>query len=53
MRVPDRLHAPNDDASYAAFETLAAKVIEEELGSAPTLTREERSGGPLSARAAL
>lgn len=53
VRVPDRLHAPNTDESYAAFETLAAKVIESELGKAPTLTREERRGGPLAARASL
>jgi len=53
IRVPDRLHAPNDDASYAALEALVAKVIEGELGKAPTLTREERRGGPLATRAAL
>ena len=53
IRVPDRLHAPNDDASYADLEKLAAKVLEQELGSAPSFTRERRPGGPLATRATL
>lgn len=53
IRVPDRLHAPNDDASYAALETLVASVLKDELGSDATLTREQRRGGPLATRASL
>ncbi|MBX3250366.1 MAG: hypothetical protein KF901_24540 [Myxococcales bacterium] len=51
VRILDRLHAPNDDASYAALEPLVREVAEAALGGAVTL---ERVGagtkGPLSVR---
>lgn len=53
VRVPDRLHAPNDDASYAALEALVGRVVKDELGGDAKLTREQRPGGPLSTHATL
>ena len=45
LRVPDRLHAPNDDATFEQLEAIAARVFE---GAA--IERVTGRGEPLSAR---
>jgi len=54
VRVPDRLHAPNDDASFEAGKTQVETALRKALGDVqPTVTRGPEGPEPLSFRVTL
>ncbi len=50
VRVLDRLHAPNDDATFEALAPIVREIAEEVLGHPVEVTRAGTPKGPLSAR---
>ena len=53
VRVPDRLHAPNEDAAHTALHALVTEVLRTSFGSQASCTRAGAAGDPLSARVRL
>jgi hypothetical protein len=50
VRILDRLHAPNDDATFEALAPIVRDVAEKVLGHAVEVSRAGTPKGPLSAR---